>query len=59
MREYSEETEVSPSANSKTNIVGTRASGVLAEVLGAGDEAEEGQVLRCPEEPSEEEVENI
>ena len=27
------------------------------DILGAGDEAEDGQVLRCPEEPSQEEVE--
>lgn len=64
--EHSQEAAVSPKINNKTkmrnsyasrNFEGTRTSGVLAEVLGAGEEAEEGQVLRCPEEPSEEEVE--
>ena len=72
MEENNQEAAVSPKTNNKTmkrvrfegelcqaceNFEGTRASGVVAEVLGDGEEAEEGQVLRCPEEPSEEEVE--
>ena len=50
---------VSPKSSNKVRFEDTRASCVSAEILGAGDEVEEGQILRCPEEPSQEEVENI